>query len=256
MAVHLSSITAVYIFQSHRGQDLAQLSAKASTHLHTRNLVTSTSPRGLCRNVDQSTTRLLCELRVLICVLAQVAINLHTSLVSTFIIFPVRSSSLSAVFLHTTKQIIKMIPTLALLPILPLLALAAPSSSPAPSTDALGLSEQDRAGLILRTLDAIERETRAGRTINFDAVLSPAQRDFLGLGARQGGLEERQLLGGGDDYAPYEMPCPDDYTWVRSADVSAVHCRNDIVRQGAKEDGESRWLLPRFDGSGELNTRA
>ena len=159
---------------------------------------------------------------------------------------------------NKTKQITKMIPNLALLPILPLLALAAPSSSSNPSTDALGLSEQDRAGLILRTLDAIERETRAGRTINFDAVLSPAQRDFLGLGARQGGLEERQLLGGGDDYAPYEMPCPDDYTWVRSADVSAVHCRNDVVRPGAKEDrrGESRWLLPRFDGSGELNTRA
>lgn len=30
----------------------------------------------------------------------------------------------------------------------------------------------------------------------------------------------RQLLGGGDDYAPYEVPCPSDVTWIRSADVS------------------------------------
>ena len=30
----------------------------------------------------------------------------------------------------------------------------------------------------------------------------------------------RQLLGGGDDYAPYEVPCPSDMTWIRPADVS------------------------------------
>lgn len=30
----------------------------------------------------------------------------------------------------------------------------------------------------------------------------------------------RQLLGGGDEYAPYEVPCPTGWTWVRPADVS------------------------------------
>jgi hypothetical protein len=30
----------------------------------------------------------------------------------------------------------------------------------------------------------------------------------------------RQLFFGQDDYAPWEMPCPSDYTWIRPADVS------------------------------------
>ena len=29
----------------------------------------------------------------------------------------------------------------------------------------------------------------------------------------------RQLLGGGDDYAPYQVPCPSDFTWIRPANV-------------------------------------
>lgn len=116
------------------------------------------------------------------------------------------------------KHLAKMLPSLALLPLLPHLALAAPTTDPIPA-HASELSPQHRAGLVLRTLDAIERETRSGRTINFDAVLSPAERDFLGLGGGNAALRERQLIGGGDDYAPYEMPCPDNYDWVRSADV-------------------------------------
>lgn len=32
----------------------------------------------------------------------------------------------------------------------------------------------------------------------------------------------RQLLGGGDEYAPYEVPCPTGWTWVRPADVSRI----------------------------------
>lgn len=113
-----------------------------------------------------------------------------------------------------------MLPVIALLQLVPLLsfALAAPSLSI--STDALGLTEQHRAGLVLKTLHAIEKETQAGRTIDFDAVLSPAEREFLGFGRRDGkALQQRQLLGGGDEYAPYEMPCPDNYDWVRSAAV-------------------------------------
>ena len=30
----------------------------------------------------------------------------------------------------------------------------------------------------------------------------------------------RQLIGGGDDYAPYEVPCPSNFEWIRPASVS------------------------------------
>ena len=32
----------------------------------------------------------------------------------------------------------------------------------------------------------------------------------------------RQLLGGGDDYAPYEVPCPSNFEWIRPAAVSRL----------------------------------
>jgi lysophospholipase len=35
-------------------------------------------------------------------------------------------------------------------------------------------------------------------------------------------LVARQLFGGNDEYAPYEIPCPDGFTWVRPADVSLI----------------------------------
>jgi hypothetical protein len=50
----------------------------------------------------------------------------------------------------------------------------------------------------------------------------PADPRYALLEATKGELTRRQLLGGGDDFAPYEMPCPEGYTWIRSADVSVT----------------------------------
>jgi len=47
------------------------------------------------------------------------------------------------------------------------------------------------------------------------SILEKAERDGHDVG-----LVARQLFGGNDEFAPYEMPCPSDYTWVRDADVS------------------------------------
>jgi len=47
------------------------------------------------------------------------------------------------------------------------------------------------------------------------SILEKADRDGHDVG-----LVARQLFGGNDEFAPYEMPCPSDYTWVRAADVS------------------------------------
>jgi len=47
------------------------------------------------------------------------------------------------------------------------------------------------------------------------SILQKAERDGHDVG-----LVARQLFGGNDEFAPYEMPCPSDYTWVRDADVS------------------------------------
>lgn len=44
-------------------------------------------------------------------------------------------------------------------------------------------------------------------------------------------LVARQLFGGNDEYAPYEIPCPDGFTWVRPADVSLK-----LARQRAPAD--------------------
>jgi hypothetical protein len=58
-------------------------------------------------------------------------------------------------------------------------------------------------------------EARAAVILN---ILEQAQRD-----GRDVGLVARQLFGSDDDqYAPYEMPCPSDQTWVRAADVSTT----------------------------------
>lgn len=62
-----------------------------------------------------------------------------------------------------------------------------------------------KRALVLRLVKEIEEVTRDGGKIDLDALLSP---------------EERQLIGGGDEYAPYQVPCPTGFTWVRSADVS------------------------------------
>lgn len=32
----------------------------------------------------------------------------------------------------------------------------------------------------------------------------------------------RQLIGGGDDYAPYSVPCPENFDWIRPASVSGA----------------------------------
>jgi lysophospholipase len=55
-------------------------------------------------------------------------------------------------------------------------------------------------------------EARAAVILN---ILEKADRDGQDVG-----LVARQLFGGNDEYAPYEIPCPSDYTWVRPADVS------------------------------------
>jgi len=60
-------------------------------------------------------------------------------------------------------------------------------------------------------------EARAAVILN---ILEKAEKDGHDVG-----LVARQLFGGNDEYAPYEMPCPSDQTWVRPADVSGIrHC--------------------------------
>jgi len=73
-------------------------------------------------------------------------------------------------------------------------------------------------------------EARAAVILN---VLEKAGRDGQDVG-----LVARQLLGGllgdNDEFAPYEVPCPSDYTWVRAADVSFYLIRRalgDVYRQ-------------------------
>lgn len=104
------------------------------------------------------------------------------------------------------------------------LALARPQSLIPPHKSLTSqISEEAKAGLILRTLAAIEHETRHGRTIDFEALLSEDELHALGLGTRAvvgRDMEGRQLLGGGREYAPYAMPCPEGLEWVRSAQVS------------------------------------
>lgn len=78
------------------------------------------------------------------------------------------------------------------------LVLARPSADPE-------LVKAAKKALVLRLVKDIDEQTRNGAELNLDALLSP---------------QERQLIGGGDDYAPYEVPCPTGWTWVRSADVS------------------------------------
>jgi hypothetical protein len=51
------------------------------------------------------------------------------------------------------------------------------------------------------------------------AQATPADPRYALLEAGKRELTRKQLLGGGDDFAPYEMPCPSDYTWIRKADV-------------------------------------
>jgi len=57
-------------------------------------------------------------------------------------------------------------------------------------------------------------EARAAVILN---ILERAERDGHDVG-----VVARQLFGGNDEYAPYEMPCPADFTWVRPADVSDI----------------------------------
>lgn len=91
----------------------------------------------------------------------------------------------------------------AILPLVLLnsLAFALPSS---PNADAEFRRIAKRA-LALRLVKDIEEQTRDGGKVDLDTLLSP---------------QERQLLGGGDEYAPYQVPCPTGWNWVRSADVS------------------------------------
>jgi len=84
---------------------------------------------------------------------------------------------------------------LGLLAVLPFLAgaLAAPQPVPVP----------DRPNLLREQLGARILAELAKRTDKPPSALA------------------RQLLGGGDSYAPYEIPCPSDVTWIRPADVSS-----------------------------------
>jgi lysophospholipase len=91
----------------------------------------------------------------------------------------------------------------AIVPLLVLnsLVVALPSN---PANDVAFRKAAKRA-LVLRLVKEIEEQTRDGSKLDLDALLSP---------------EERQLIGGGDEYAPYKVPCPTGWTWVRAADVS------------------------------------
>ncbi|KAI9633403.1 lysophospholipase catalytic domain-containing protein [Dioszegia hungarica] len=93
----------------------------------------------------------------------------------------------------------------AILPLVLLnsLAFALPSS---PNADAEFRRIAKRA-LALRLVKDIEEQTRDGGKVDLDTLLSP---------------QERQLLGGGDEYAPYQVPCPTGWNWVRSADSLGV----------------------------------
>jgi hypothetical protein len=57
-------------------------------------------------------------------------------------------------------------------------------------------------------------EARAAAILS---ILERAERDGHDVG-----VVARQLFGGNDEYAPYEIPCPDGFTWVRPADVSDI----------------------------------
>lgn len=71
-------------------------------------------------------------------------------------------------------------------------------------------------------------EARAAVILN---ILERAERDGHDVG-----VVARQLFGGNDEYAPYEMPCPADFTWVRPADVSD----NSISSRGLRLHRPSR----------------
>lgn len=61
------------------------------------------------------------------------------------------------------------------------------------------------------------------RPTSDDEIAAGLALRALEIAGREGkdvGVVARQLFGGGDEqYRPYEMPCPSDFTWVRSADV-------------------------------------
>ena len=46
-----------------------------------------------------------------------------------------------------------------------------------------------------------------------------ARREGQGSGGRLA-MATRQLLGGGEGYAPYAVTCPGNVTWIRSAEVN------------------------------------
>ena len=76
---------------------------------------------------------------------------------------------------------------------------------------------------LLSTLLVVS-STLARPTPEDEAIAALALRavEIAGREGKDVGLVARQLFGGSDDegYKPYEMPCPSDFTWVRSADVS------------------------------------
>ena len=76
---------------------------------------------------------------------------------------------------------------------------------------------------LLATL-AVVSSTLARPTSDNEILAALALRavEKAGMEGKDVGVVARQLFGGGDneEYRPYEMPCPSDFTWVRSADVS------------------------------------
>lgn len=101
-----------------------------------------------------------------------------------------------------------MIPN-ALLPIALLASLAIAVPSPALDPE---FRKNAKRAIAIKLAREIELQTRDGGALDMTAVeglLSP---------------EERQLLGGGDEYAPYQVPCPTGWNWVRSADVCSSIC--------------------------------
>jgi hypothetical protein len=66
----------------------------------------------------------------------------------------------------------------------------------------------------------------------------------------------RQLIGGGDDYAPYAVPCPDNFDWIRPANVSylAAFWLVVLMYQGLSQS-EQDYLSQRQQYLGAINTQ-
>jgi hypothetical protein len=57
------------------------------------------------------------------------------------------------------------------------------------------------------------------------ALLAVAQAITAALPTPENEALVSRLLGGGTDFAPYEVPCPEGLTFIRSSDVGLIQLR-------------------------------